>query len=111
MAEPSTPDLPGLGRFARSGDRRPPPAFVGRRNILDAVEADLEDQLDDWRKGVLGAFAGVTWLLQGAPGAGKTALLTHLAEVVAKDSGARGLKWDAEELSDVDGSGGASPTR
>ena len=68
------PDVAGLQEFALEDDRLPPPAFVGRRDII----ADIEHAVAQAAAGGT-AVRGRTRLVFGAPGAGKTALLYELA--------------------------------
>ena len=71
---PPGPDVAGLQAFALEDDRLPPPAFVGRRDII----ADIEHAVARAAAGGV-AVRGRTRLVFGAPGAGKTALLDELA--------------------------------
>ena len=71
---PPGPDVAGLQAFALEDDRLPPPAFVGRRDII----ADIEHAVARAAAGG-DAVRGRTRLVFGAPGAGKTALLDELA--------------------------------
>ena len=71
---PPGPDVAGLRAFALEDDRLPPPAFVGRRDII----ADIERAVAQAAAGGT-AVRGRTRLVFGAPGAGKTALLYELA--------------------------------
>ena len=71
---PPGPDVAGLQAFALEDDRLPPPAFVGRRDII----ADIEPAVAQAAAGGT-AVRGRTRLVFGAPGAGKTALLYELA--------------------------------
>ena len=73
-----------LAEFARRSDREDPPTFVGRGDILQRMEDDLQNRLLRWREGASDAWRGGTWLVQGAPGAGKTALLAQLRKRVAQ---------------------------
>ena len=71
---PPGPDIAGLRAFALEDDRLPPPAFVGRQDII----ADIEHAVAEAAAGGT-AVRGRTRLVFGAPGAGKTALLNELA--------------------------------
>ena len=71
---PPGPDIAGLRAFALEDDRLPPPAFVGRQDII----ADIEHAVAQAAAGGT-AVRGRTRLVFGAPGAGKTALLNELA--------------------------------
>ncbi len=76
------PDIRALKEFAESTDRETPVAFVGREEQIGALARDLERrvrQRGSWKGfGDPPKWEGATWLFQGAPGAGKTALLRHL---------------------------------
>lgn len=71
---PPGPDVAGLRAFALEDDRLPPPAFVGRRDVI----ADIEHAAARAAEGGA-AVRGRTRLVFGAPGAGKTSLLDELA--------------------------------
>ena len=71
------PDLDGLRRFARGGDRDRTPFFTGRSAQIDAMEETCERALEGFSEGQ--PETGATHLIQGAPGAGKTALLHELS--------------------------------
>ena len=60
-----------LARLAKSSDRAPPTVFVGR--------SDEFDLLDDAVRGAQCGEPGHTVVIQGVPGAGKTALLNEYA--------------------------------
>ena len=85
---PRGPDLDGLAEFVRRGDRLQALFFVGRDTEIGHIESTCTTALDLARKGV--GPQGATQLLRGAPGAGKTAILSELAR-----------RWEAE--------GGESP--
>ncbi|MCY4541169.1 MAG: hypothetical protein OXB95_02050, partial [Rhodobacteraceae bacterium] len=72
-----------LQTFIDREDRSVPPYFAGRRDILADIEARLELM---WkrRKGKEPQASGMTRILYGAPGAGKSSTLMHLKR-----------KWDA----------------
>ncbi len=72
-----------LGRYSRPFDRKAAPAFVGRQDIFELIEANCQEALLSARENT--AAAGLTIVLQGAPGAGKTAVLSHLA-----------MEWDGK---------------
>ncbi len=85
--EPDTdgPDLDGLEEFAKRGDRRSARFFVGRADLIDLVEGACAIAKKAFKDGE--SFEGATLLLQGAPGAGKTALLTELRQRWEKAGG------------------------
>ncbi len=79
----------------RPRDRGPSPFFHGRKEIIDNFNSVLYDSKD--------LKDGTTFMIQGAPGAGKTALI----DVLAKHAKERGWKivdiypnalWDPNEL-------------
>ncbi len=72
------PDLRGLKEFAQKSDRQDPPAFAGRKDQIAGLAKDLRTRTKDSMAGKSDAWEGAAWLFQGAPGAGKTALLRHL---------------------------------
>ena len=61
---------------ARSRDRGPSPFFHGRKEIIDTFNSVLDDYKALWD--------GTTFLIQGPPGAGKTALLDVLSKHAEK---------------------------
>ena len=72
------PDLEGLNDFIDERDRNRARFFVGREKQIADVEGICDLALRRFREG--SALAGSTLLIQGAPGAGKTALLKYLEE-------------------------------
>ena len=58
--------------------RQAPPVFVGRQRVVNAIEEAADSTLRNWRNGK--RFPGLTCVVQGAPGAGKSSLLAHLAQ-------------------------------
>ncbi|MCY4227361.1 MAG: ATP-binding protein [Gammaproteobacteria bacterium] len=63
-----------LQDFVIQGEKSPPPVFIGRQDILDNI---LSPAKLSGRKG--NASAGNTRIIQGAPGAGKSSILSELA--------------------------------
>ena len=77
MAEGKGPDLEGLKAFVKREERQWTPFFVGRGDIIAAVEDRCREAVRECSvKG--GCLEGATRLVQGAPGAGKTALLSEM---------------------------------
>ncbi|MCY4543441.1 MAG: hypothetical protein OXB95_13775, partial [Rhodobacteraceae bacterium] len=79
----SEKQIKDLAQFIRDRDRSVPPYYAGRADML----ADIEECcLDLWkrRKGKEPQASGMTRILYGAPGAGKSSTLMHLKR-----------KWDA----------------
>ena len=69
-------DRSGLHDFIKKSDKRLPPAFVGREDVL----ADIVGTADRaWEERDSGS-RGETRIVQGAPGAGKTSVLLKLEE-------------------------------
>ncbi len=65
-----------LRRFIRREARAVPPVFVGRQRVVRDIGEAAATALDAWRAGE--RFPGLTRVVQGAPGAGKSALLAHM---------------------------------
>ncbi len=63
-----------LEDFVIQGEKSPPPVFIGRQDILDNL---LSPAKLSGRKGC--GYAGNTRIIQGAPGAGKSSILSELA--------------------------------
>ncbi len=90
--EPSIP----FEKFGRRSDKNEAIFFVGRKDIITGIEstvADIESRIKS-KTSEIGLQPGMvlsnqkTWLIQGAPGAGKSALLSHLQNIwTAKDNG------------------------
>ena len=72
------PDLDALRRFSKLPDREATPYFGGRADEIDLVECALDRIRERVREGHWNPSGGETILFQGAPGAGKSALLHHL---------------------------------
>ena len=75
------PDIEGLLDFAISVDRASPLKFVGREDELKVFRRNLNSLWKKWtdaKNGDQPFWLGETFLFQGAPGAGKTAMLNLL---------------------------------
>ena len=72
------PDLDALRRFSELPDREATPYFGGRTDEIGLVERALNRIRERTREGHWRPSGGETILFQGAPGAGKSALLHHL---------------------------------
>ncbi len=70
------PDLEGLREFTEWDDREDALFFVGRKREIGNVERLCERAMQ--HAGVGRRLMGMTSVLQGASGAGKTAILSHL---------------------------------
>ena len=82
------PDLEGLARFVGRKDRGRPAHFAGRADFVAEVASTLRMVMV--AEGVPDDEApGLTLLFQGAPGAGKTALLRELARRFRADAAAQ----------------------
>ena len=107
------PDIEGLLDFAVSVDRASPLKFVGRVKELGVFRRNLNSLWKKWtdaKKGEQPFWLGETFLFQGAPGAGKTAVLNHLKKEKVKipigdrqanlygDAEVRVCKLDLEDL-------------
>ena len=73
------PDLAGLRRFVDREDRSAPACFAGRQALIDRIGSKLGVVMTEAGKPDRDA-SGLTQLIQGAPGAGKTALLDEIAK-------------------------------
>ena len=95
------PDLDRLPDFIEERDRNAAWFFVGRTIQVEYIERTCDLALRRFREGA--ALAGATVLIQGAPGAGKTALLKHLREKWAMadaEAAPAALYVDPSELGD-----------
>ena len=75
---PAGPDRDLVEVYSRPRDRKAAAVFVGRQDTISAIEANCRDALWSVRNGE--NASGQTFLVQGAPGAGKSALLAHLVK-------------------------------
>ena len=91
----SVPDIEGLRRFARKGDRQDPPYFAGRTDLIEGLANDLRDRTQENGKD---AWKGATRVYQGAPGAGKTALLSLFEKTLINGEPARVCSPHKEDL-------------
>ena len=71
-----------LRNYVGDQARQVPPVFVGRQLAVEDIEKTAQVTLRNWREGK--RFPGLTRVVQGAPGAGKSSLLAHLEK-----------KWEA----------------
>ena len=96
------PDLEGLRFFSEPLDRGIASFFVGRSALIEDIEraaaSALRNASAGWR------YASPTRLIQGAPGAGKSALLAHLEQKwsLAGKAAPHVLPVHLEELADPD---------
>ena len=77
----ATPDFDALKYFAGLSDREASPFFGGRTDEIATVEHALKRIREKALENHLCPADGETMLFQGAPGAGKSALLYHLAKM------------------------------
>ncbi len=70
-------DREGLQEFVASGDKSPPPVFVGRKEILQDIEAASRRSWKGW-EALAHGNPGETRVVQGAPGAGKSSIIVEL---------------------------------
>lgn len=88
-----------LREFVGAQDRATPPIFVGRREIIDRIVDDVASCRSN-----TDAARCYTLAIQGAPGAGKTSLLSEIRQRLDGENGSVGplsvvsLEWN--ELSD-----------
>ena len=89
VREESKPDIDRLKKFASrilTKDRGWSPFFSGRHQEIEDVELGIEGVMSRLRSGEQVPASDETWLFQGPPGVGKSALLARLKE-----------KWNAKE--------------
>ena len=86
MPVSQTPDLEGLREFATETGRVDPPVFVGRGEFIREFQRDIRTRTRKWYNGKPAPWEGGSWLFQGAPGAGKTALLRELKKIMVPNS-------------------------
>ena len=79
------PDIEGMKRLIARRDREVPDVFVGREKIISALADDVR------LLAASGGLRGATRIVQGAPGAGKTALLNELR-----------VRWTSPRYWDID---------
>ena len=95
------PDLEGLQSFLRISDRDKAVFFVGRKVEISAIEKTAAYAFAEVQMGM--PASSMTFLLQGAPGVGKTSLLTHLIDRWhARDAPVMGLRIDLDTLASPD---------
>ena len=82
------PDIKGRDKFYDQGDKNSPQFFAGRRELISAIETTVDNLRDDIGRLLIAKVTSnqKTWLIQGAPGAGKTALQQYLSE-----------RWEADK--------------
>ena len=69
-------DRDGLRQFVAGGEKSPPPVFVGREGVISDIKAAA---LRAWTPGAAKqGEPGMTRILQGAPGSGKSSVLAEL---------------------------------
>ncbi|MCY4591375.1 MAG: AAA family ATPase [Alphaproteobacteria bacterium] len=83
-----TADIEGLETFSESVDRQLTPFFVGRHDEISNILSQLYQTFERHKAGRRAPAAGTTRLIQGAPGAGKSALLYQLGEMWEAAGGA-----------------------
>ena len=87
--ENRNPDIEKLTRFSSpilTKDRGRSPFFSGRVHEIEDVELSVQGVMERLQDGKPRPAADETWLFQGSPGAGKSALLEKLEE-----------KWNAQD--------------
>ncbi len=73
MSAASPPNIAGMRKFIAARDRNPPLAFAGREDVIAELRATAEAVALRHAEG--DANAGMTQVVQGPPGVGKSALL------------------------------------
>ncbi len=101
-----------LDRFSKRTDKQPALYFVGRRDILTGIEDTVGEmrrlidgrEMSDIIRSRTNLSDELTWLVQGAPGAGKSALLSHLRQSWAQRSaGPISIRVSTKDLKDEAG--------
>ena len=82
--KPDGPDRDLVGIYSLPRDKKAAAVFVGRQDIIQAIETNCRGAMRSVGNGE--NASGETFLVQGAPGAGKSALLAHLVQ-----------RWDGKE--------------
>ena len=79
------PDLEQAKAYSMPWERLSPPFFVGRKEVINQIEncCRLAKQKIAANEPGQDFASGLTFLIQGAPGAGKTSLLSHLRKSCA----------------------------
>ena len=89
-----------MKKYSHPQDRAEPDVFVGREETIAAIELNCRAAMDLVEEGK--NAAGRTFLVQGAPGAGKTSLLDHLKRRwVGRRDGPRVLDVAKDDLEDL----------
>lgn len=81
--ENSKPDIAGLKKFSSrilTKDRGSTPFFSGRHQVIEDIELSIAGVMEQHRNGIRMPATDETWLFQGPPGVGKSALLARLDE-------------------------------
>ena len=88
--------LEALKQFVLEQDKKYPPTFVGRKDIIKTIRDTSELVYMEYKNNTFQPAA--TQLVHGAPGAGKSSLLMHLQKAVA---------W--KDFKDIDGTSRPDP--
>ena len=99
--EETGPDKKLVKIFSRADERSAAHVFVGREDTIQAIDTNCRIAM--WRVERGQAAEGKTFLVQGAPGAGKTSLMSRIKELWAgrKREAPYVLDLTTDELSDV----------
>ena len=94
------PDIGGLEHFSRTEDRELTNFFVGREKEIDFIIKRVRDVALKHKEHSLRSATGVTVLITGVPGAGKTALMDRLRDLWSEPegNGPTGLRLDIDDL-------------
>ena len=95
-------DESGLRGFIAAGEKSPPPVFVGREGVISDILAAAERA---WRPGEsCHGEPGMTRIVQGAPGSGKSSVLSELESrcrrAPARPGAPRALVLNSADFSD-----------
>ena len=95
-------DKDGLRDFIAAGEKSPPPVFVGREGVISDILAAAERA---WRPGKSRhGEPGMTRIVQGAPGSGKSSVLAELESrcrrAPARSGAPRALILNSADIAD-----------
>jgi len=97
------PDLAGLEKLARRGDREEALFFVGRNDIIRMILGRAQRAIEERQADSETRAEGATHVLAGAPGAGKTATLSEIRNrcLASKGNAPIVVELDVSELGDA----------
>ena len=97
------PNIKGLEDFFHEGDKYSHRFFAGRQELISAIERSVDSMRNDIERVSVAKVGSEqrTWLIQGSPGAGKTALQRHLRQRWQADkNGPIVVDWGSDKVLD-----------